>query len=139
MEKISHNHEMAEASLRWRQVVERANADFRVGRLQRSAERYAHAASLLEEEIKDQPLTAALLLAKVITLQNWAAALARLGDCVAAEMTYQRVHGFVRSIALDAEQSPQLRAIALRQCKLTLAEWSACRADNDGEQPHVFH
>ncbi|TCO78528.1 hypothetical protein [Chromatocurvus halotolerans] len=118
-------HQTTEASPRWRQLVESANAEFRNGRLQRSAELYARAARVLDKELAGQRLTAAFLLAKVITLQNWAAALARLGDLGAADLTYRRAHGLVREITQDSQQPPQLRAIALRQCKVTLAEWSA--------------
>lgn len=139
MENAQQPHHATEASPRWRQLVESANAEFQSGRLQRSAELYARAAWVLDKELAGQRLTAAFLLAKVVTLQNWAAALARLGDLGAADLTYRRVHSLVREITQDSQQPAQLRAIALRQCKVTLAEWSAMQDRYDSRDSRVLH
>ncbi|GEM_PF-1835805 len=139
MENAQQPHHATEASPRWRQLVESANAEFWGGRLQRSAELYARAAWVLDKELAGQRLTAAFLLAKVITLQNWAAALARLGDLDAADLTYRRTHSLVRDIIQDNQQPSQLRAIALRQCKITLAEWSAMHDRYEPQEGHVLH
>lgn len=139
MENANQPHHATEASPRWRQLVESANVEFRNGRLQRSAELYAHAVRLLDKELAGQRLTAAFLLAKVVTLQNWAAALARLGDLGAADLTYQRAHSLVRGITQDSQQPLQLRAIALRQCKVTLAEWSAMHERYDPWEGRIFN
>jgi len=139
MADTSHRAGQQEASPRWRQIVARANAEFRIGRVQRSARLYARAASLLDSELEGRTMTAALLLAKAITLQNWAAALARLGDIAGAEQLYARCYALACAIALDSHEPPQLRAVAMRQCAMTKREWAACRGDDERAGAHAAH
>ena len=127
-----------EASPRWLQTVQRANADFRVGRVQRSVRLYARAEKLLDEQFEGRALNAALLLAKCITVQNLAVALRHLGDSAAAERNYERLHALLYAIQMDARQTDQLRAMAMRQCRMTMQEWAAS-ASTQGLHPHVIH
>lgn len=139
MADTSHQAMHQEASPRWRQLVGLANAEFRIGRVRRSVRLYARAASLLDTELEGRTMTAALLLAKVITLQNWAAALACLGDVAGAGQLYARCYALACAIALDSHETPQLRAVAMRQCAMTKQEWAACRGDDEPGGAYAVH
>ena len=122
-----------ENSISWRKLIERANADFRVGRLKRAERLYARAAEQLDRDLEGKPMSAALLLARAITLQNRATTLVALGESSRAASIYKGLHAQLRSIVLDSQEVPQLRAIAMRQCRITAQELSACLAHH-GEQ-----
>ena len=123
----------------WHSSIKRGNAHFEVGRYHAALRWYRHAADLVEQYLADMTLTAPLLLAKVITLQNAAATRARLSEEASADSTYREVHSLVRDIALDPGQPLSLRALALRQCRQTLSEWSALRAGQSGEEGVTWH
>ena len=123
----------------WHSTIRKGNAHFEVGRYHPALSCYRHAADLLEQYLADMPLTAPLLLAKVITLQNAAATCARLYKEADADRTYREVHNLVRNIALDSSQPISLRTIALRQCRQTLSEWSAFRAGQSDEEGVTWH
>jgi len=123
----------------WHSTIKRGNAHFEIGRYQAALHWYRHAADLVEQYLADMTLTAPLLLAKVITLQNAAATCARLREEASADSTYREVHNLVRDIALDPAQPLSLRAIALRQCRQTLSEWSAFRAGQSAEEGVTWH
>ncbi|MFN2329625.1 MAG: hypothetical protein ABR612_11975 [Chromatocurvus sp.] len=123
----------------WHSTIKRGNAHFEVGRYYAALRWYRHAADLVEQYLADMTLTAPLLLAKVITLQNAAATCARLCEEASADSTYREVHSLVRDIALDPGQSLSLRAIALRQCRQTLSEWSAFRAGQSVQEGVTWH
>jgi tetratricopeptide (TPR) repeat protein len=123
----------------WAQTIRRANAHYRVGRLQRAIQLYAAAAALIEEEWGSRRLLPVLLLARVVTWQNWAAALVRAGEAAAADRRYREIHALLWRVLGDAGQPEGLRAIALRQCQMTAAEWALCRREQAGEVADVIH
>ena len=123
----------------WHSTISKGNAHFEGGRYQAALRWYRQAADLVERCLGDMTLTAPLLLAKVITLQNAAATWARLCEDTAADRTYREVHDLVRAIALDPGQPLSLRAIALRQCRQTLSEWSAFRGGYPEEEGVTWH
>jgi hypothetical protein len=128
-----------EPSPTWSQTIRRANAHYRVGRLHRAIQLYAAAAALIEQEWTSRKLLPVLLLARVVTWQNWAAALVRAGETAAADLRYREIHTLLWRLLGDAGQPDGLRAIALRQCQMTLAEWSVCRREAAGETADVIH
>lgn len=113
----------------WNQLTRSADEHFRDGRFAEALCLYENALGLVRASTTGGTLTQRMLMARIASHHNRAAALARLGRLAEAEAEYGAAYAFVQSVVLDAQAPTPLRAAARCHCALAFAEWQCFRRE----------
>lgn len=113
----------------WNRLTQEGNTRFRAGSFAEAIALYETAVDVVRDLTKREPLTPPMLMARIVSHHNLAAALQRLGRLDDAASEYEAAHAFVRGVAADPAQPPALRASAQAHCAVTFTEWQAFRRE----------
>ena len=113
----------------WNRLTRSADEHFRDGRFADALGLYENALGLLRASTTDGALTQRMLMARIASHHNRAAALTKLGRLAEAEEEYGAAYAFVQSVVLDALAPVPLREAARCHCALAFAEWQCFRRE----------
>lgn len=88
---------------------------------------YDDALDVIEDMLSDDKLCIPVLMAKIVTHHNRAAACTCLKHYTEADAEYYAAHAFVRAVVDDRSLSTAVRETAQGRCAITFAEWQAFR------------
>lgn len=119
----------------WHDSIQDGNAHFVAGRFADALIAYDQALERLDRLLGSSAVDVALLISKIVTHQNRAATLIRLGRFRAADQEFRDGYAFARAI-VDEEGFPEnLRQAACCHRRMMSTEWQVFRSEHGHRLP----
>lgn len=119
----------------WHDLIQHGNAHFVAGRFGDALIAYDQAVARLDRLLCSSAVDVALLISKVVTHQNRAATLTRLGRFGAADQEFRDGYTFARAIVDEKGFPENLRRAACCHRRMMHTEWQVFRSEHGHRLP----